>query len=47
MKQKAVLGGSSSLNAEFLQFAFEQGVCHRKLSPEELFPSQVLTSFKV
>jgi 4,5-dihydroxyphthalate decarboxylase len=31
----------------FLQFAFEQGVCHRKLSPEELFPPQVLTSFKV
>jgi 4,5-dihydroxyphthalate decarboxylase len=31
----------------FLQFAFEQGVCHRKLAPEELFPAQVLTSFKV
>jgi 4,5-dihydroxyphthalate decarboxylase len=31
----------------FLQFAFEQGVCHRRLSPEELFPPQVLTSFKV
>jgi 4,5-dihydroxyphthalate decarboxylase len=31
----------------FLQFAFEQGVCHRRLSPEELFPAQVLTSFKV
>jgi 4,5-dihydroxyphthalate decarboxylase len=31
----------------FLQFAFEQGVCHRKLAPEELFPPQVLTSFKV
>jgi 4,5-dihydroxyphthalate decarboxylase len=31
----------------FLQFAFEQGVCHRELSPEELFPPQVLTSFKV
>jgi 4,5-dihydroxyphthalate decarboxylase len=31
----------------FLQFAFEQGVCHRKLAPEELFPPQVLTSFKI
>jgi len=31
----------------FLQFAFEQGVCHRKVSPEELFPPQVLTSFRV
>jgi len=31
----------------FVDFAFEQGVCHRKLSLEELFPEQVLTSFKV
>lgn len=31
----------------FLQYAFEQGVCHRKLTPEELFPPQVLKSFKV
>jgi 4,5-dihydroxyphthalate decarboxylase len=31
----------------FVDFAFEQGVCHRKLSLEELFPRQVLTSFKV
>ncbi|HUL94275.1 MAG TPA: 4,5-dihydroxyphthalate decarboxylase [Burkholderiales bacterium] len=31
----------------FVDFAFEQGVCHRKLAPEELFPKQVLTSFKV
>ena len=31
----------------FLAFAFEQGVCHRELSPEELFPAQALTSYKV
>jgi len=31
----------------FVDFAFEQGVCHRRLVLEELFPKQVLTSFKV
>jgi 4,5-dihydroxyphthalate decarboxylase len=31
----------------FLQFGYEQGVCHRKLAPEELFPKQVLSSHKV
>lgn len=31
----------------FIDFAFEQGVCHRRLALEELFPRQVLTSFKV
>lgn len=31
----------------FLDFAYEQGVCHRRLELEELFPEQVLTSFKV
>ena len=31
----------------FLQYAFEQGVCHRRLKPEELFPPQVQKSFKV
>jgi len=31
----------------FVDFAFEQGVCHRKLALEELFPKQVLSSFKV
>ena len=31
----------------FVDFAFEQGVCHRKVALEELFPAQVLTSFKV
>ncbi len=31
----------------FVDFAFEQGVCHRRLELEELFPKQVLTAFKV
>ncbi len=31
----------------FLQYAFEQGVCHRRLQPEDLFPPQVHNSFKV
>ena len=31
----------------FVDFAFEQGVCHRRVELEELFPKQVLTSFKV
>lgn len=31
----------------FVDFAFEQGVCHRRLELEDLFPKQVLTSFKV
>jgi 4,5-dihydroxyphthalate decarboxylase len=31
----------------FVDFACEQGVCHRRLDLEELFPKQVLTSFRV
>ena len=31
----------------FLKFGFEQGVCQRHLSVEELFPPQVLASYKV
>jgi 4,5-dihydroxyphthalate decarboxylase len=31
----------------FLQYAHEQGVCHRLLQVEELFPKQVLTSFRI
>lgn len=31
----------------FLGFAYEQGVCHRRLPPEELFAKQTLTSYKV
>jgi 4,5-dihydroxyphthalate decarboxylase len=30
----------------FLQYAFEQGVCHRRLQPEELFASRVQKSFR-
>ena len=29
------------------RFAFEQGVCHRRLAVEELFPEQLATSYKV
>jgi 4,5-dihydroxyphthalate decarboxylase len=31
----------------FLQYAFEQGVCHRRLAVDELFPEALATSFKV
>lgn len=31
----------------FVDFAYEQGVCHRRLELGELFPAQVLASFKV
>ena len=31
----------------FLGFAAEQGVCHRKLTPEELFPPEVQSTVKV
>ncbi|MBC7609038.1 MAG: 4,5-dihydroxyphthalate decarboxylase [Polaromonas sp.] len=31
----------------FLKFGFEQGVCHRLLDVDELFPKQVLASYKV
>ena len=31
----------------FLRYGFEQGVCFRKLTPEELYPAGVLASFKV
>ena len=31
----------------FLQYAFEQGVCHRRLQPEDLFLPQVQNSFRV
>ena len=31
----------------FLQFAFEQGVCHRLMKPEELFPPQTLKAVRV
>jgi 4,5-dihydroxyphthalate decarboxylase len=31
----------------FLQYAFEQGVCHRLLKAEELFPPQALDAYRV
>jgi len=31
----------------FLQYAFEQGVCHRRLTPEDLFATQVQKRFRV
>lgn len=31
----------------FLQYCWEQGVCHRRMTPEELYPSEVQTAFKV
>jgi len=31
----------------FLQYAFEQGVCHRRLQPEDLFAPQVQRSFRI
>jgi 4,5-dihydroxyphthalate decarboxylase len=31
----------------FLEYAFEQGVCRRRLACEELFPLEVTTTFKV
>lgn len=31
----------------FLQYGFEQGVCHRKVEVEELFPEEVRSEFKV
>jgi 4,5-dihydroxyphthalate decarboxylase len=33
--------------AAFLRFAHEQGVCHARLEPEDLFPAEVRTSFKI
>jgi 4,5-dihydroxyphthalate decarboxylase len=39
-------GNRPTLDA-FLRFAYEQGVCHRLLAPEDLFPPEVQTSFKV
>jgi 4,5-dihydroxyphthalate decarboxylase len=31
----------------FLEFAFEQGVCHRRLAVDELFPAELATSYRV
>jgi 4,5-dihydroxyphthalate decarboxylase len=39
-------GNRTTLEA-FLQYAHEQGVCHRRLAPEDLFPEQVLSRVRV
>ena len=31
----------------FLRYAYEQGVCHRLLTPEEIFPREIQSSFRV
>jgi 4,5-dihydroxyphthalate decarboxylase len=31
----------------FLQYAYEQGICHRQLTPEDLFPEQVLQRVRI
>lgn len=31
----------------FLQFAFEQGVCRKRLTPDDLFPPQVAHTYKI
>ena len=31
----------------FLQYCYEQGVCHRKMTPEELYPQEVQSVFKI
>jgi 4,5-dihydroxyphthalate decarboxylase len=31
----------------FLQYAYEQGVCHRQLAPEDLFPEQVMQRVRI
>jgi 4,5-dihydroxyphthalate decarboxylase len=39
-------GNRTTLKA-FLQYAYEQGVCHRQLRPEDLFPHQVMSRTRV
>lgn len=39
--------GNRATLESFLQFAYEQGVCHRKLAPEDLFPAEVQSSYRV
>src|SRR5260221_12403073 len=39
-------GNRTTLDA-FLQYAHEQGVCHRRLTPEDLFPRQVLSRVRI
>jgi 4,5-dihydroxyphthalate decarboxylase len=39
-------GNRTTLEA-FLQYAYEQGVCHRRLTTEDLFPKQVTSQVRV
>ena len=39
--------GNRTTLAAFLRFGYEQGVCHKLLAPEDLFPAEVQTTFKV
>ena len=39
--------GSRKTLEAFTQYAFEQGVCYRKVAVEEMFAPEVLTTFKV
>ena len=39
--------GNRTTLAAFLRFGYEQGVCHKLLKPEDLFPAEVQTTFKV
>jgi 4,5-dihydroxyphthalate decarboxylase len=41
-----VEGNRTTIEA-FLKYAYEQGVCHRLLSPEDLFPKQVISIVRV
>ena len=36
----------STLEA-FLKYSFDQGICHREVAPEELFPKELSKEFKV
>jgi 4,5-dihydroxyphthalate decarboxylase len=39
-------GNRTTLEA-FLHYAYEQGVCHRRLAPEDLFPKQVMSRVRL
>jgi 4,5-dihydroxyphthalate decarboxylase len=41
-----VEGNRTTLEA-FLQYAYEQGVCHRQLTPDDLFPRQVMDRVRI
>jgi 4,5-dihydroxyphthalate decarboxylase len=41
-----VEGNRITLEA-FLRYAYEQGVCHRQLTPEDLFPKQVMQRVRI